>query len=205
MNQASSEAQSIESGKKSRRRRLLFIVALLFVIAITVALQLTYGLHPERLIELRTQLYWGAFLISIIGNATLIFPGAVLVMLSNLGILLYGSTGLYGPIIIGLVGGVGAAIGETTGYVAGYSGREIVERRRMYGRVEGWLRKWGGPAIFLFALMPFVFDLIGIAAGILRFPFWKFLLLCGLGRTILYTVFVTLAALGWKAILPFFG
>ncbi len=205
MNQASSEAQSIESGKKSRWRRLLFIVALLLVIAITVALQLTYGLHPEKLIELRTQLYWGAFLISIIGNATLIFPGAVLVMLSNLGILLYGSTGLYGPIIIGLVGGVGAAIGETTGYVAGYSGREIVARGKMYGRVEKWLRKWGAPAIFLFALMPFVFDLIGIAAGILRFPFWKFLLLCGLGRTILYTVFVTLAALGWKAILPFFG
>jgi membrane protein DedA with SNARE-associated domain len=205
MNQASSEAQSIKSGKISRRRRLLFIVALLLVIAITVALQLTYGLHPERLIELRTQLYWGAFLISIIGNATLIFPGAVLVMLSNLGILLYGSTGLYGPIIIGLVGGVGAAIGETTGYVAGYSGREIVARGKMYGRVEKWLRRWGAPAIFLFALMPVVFDLIGIAAGILRFPFWKFLLLCGLGRTILYTVFVTLAALGWKAILPFFG
>jgi membrane protein DedA with SNARE-associated domain len=205
MNQASSEAQSIKSGKISRRRRLLFIVALLLVIAITVALQLTYGLHPERLIELRTQLYWGAFLISIIGNATLIFPGAVLVMLSNLGILLYGSTGLYGPIIIGLVGGVGAAIGETTGYVAGYSGREIVARGKMYGRVERWLKKWGAPAIFLFALMPVVFDLIGIAAGILRFPFWKFLLLCGLGRTILYTVFVTLAALGWKAILPFFG
>lgn len=205
MNQASSEAQSIESGKKSRRRRLLFIVTLLLVIAITVALQLTYGLHPEKLIELRTQLYWGAFLISIIGNATLIFPGAVLVMLSNLGILLYGSTGLYGPIIIGLVGGVGAAIGETTGYVAGYSGREIVARGKMYGRVEKWLRRWGALAIFLFALMPVVFDLIGIAAGILRFPFWKFLLLCGLGRTILYTVFVTLAALGWKAILPFFG
>ena len=205
MNQASSEAQSIESGKKSRWRRLLFIVALLLVIAITVALQLTYGLHPEKLIELRIHLYWGVFLISIIGNATLIFPGAVLVILSNLGILLYSSTGLYGPIMIGLVGGVGAAIGEITGYVAGYSGREIVERRRMYGRVEGLLRKWGAPAIFLFALMPFVFDLIGIAAGILRFPFWKFLLLCGLGRTILYTVFVTLAALGWKAILPFFG
>ncbi len=205
MNQASSEAQSIESGKKSRRRRLLFIVALLLVIAITVALQLTYGLHPEKLIGLRTHVYWGAFLISIIGNATLIFPGDVLVMLSNLGILLYGSTGLYGPIIIGLVGGVGAAIGETTGYVAGYSGREIVARGKMYGRVEKWLRRWGAPAIFLFALMPVVFDLIGIAAGILRFPFWKFLLLCGLGRTILYTVFVTLAALGWKAILPFFG
>jgi len=205
MNQKPVEAKSIEEGKKSARRRLIFVVTLLLVIAITVALQLVYGLHPERLKELKSHFYLGAFLISIIGNATIIFPGAVLVMLSNLGILLYSSTGLYGPIVVGLVGGIGAAIGEITGYVAGYSGREIVERRKMYGRVEGWLRKWGAPAIFLFSLIPFVFDLIGIAAGILRFPFWKFLLLCGLGRTILYTVFVTLAALGWKAILPFFG
>ncbi|MBL7126901.1 MAG: VTT domain-containing protein [Dehalococcoidales bacterium] len=205
MNQKPVEAKSIEEGKKSARRRLIFVVTLLLVIAITVALQLVYGLHPERLKELKSHFYLGAFLISIIGNATIIFPGAVLVMLSNLGILLYSSTGLYGPIVVGLVGGIGAAIGEITGYVAGYSGREIVERRKMYGRVEGWLRKWGAPAILLFSLIPFVFDLIGIAAGILRFPFWKFLLLCGLGRTILYTVFVTLAALGWKAILPFFG
>lgn len=205
MNQKPVEAKSIEEGKKSARRRLIFVVTLLLVIAITVALQLVYGLHPERLKELKSHFYLGAFLISIIGNATIIFPGAVLVMLSNLGILLYSSTGLYGPIVVGLVGGIGAAIGEITGYVAGYSGREIVERKKMYGRVEGWLRKWGAPAIFLFSLIPFVFDLIGIAAGILRFPFWKFLLLCGLGRTILYTVFVTLAALGWKAILPFFG
>ena len=199
------EVKSVEQVKKTRRRRFIFIIALLLVIAVTVTLQLVYGRHPERLTELRTHLYGGAFLISVIGNATIIFPGAVLVILSNLGILIYNGTGLYGPIIIGLVGGIGAAIGEATGYIAGYSGREIVERRKMYGRVEGWVTKWGAAAIFLFSLVPFVFDLVGIAAGILRFPFWKFILLCGAGRTILYIVFVTLAALGWKAILPLFG
>jgi len=199
------EAKSVESGKKTRRRRLIFIIALLLVIGVTVALHLIYGRDPEKLVELKRHFYWGAFLISIIGNATIIFPGAVLVILSNLGILIYDGTGLYGPIIIGLVGGIGAAIGETTGYIAGYSGREIVERRKMYGRVEGWVSKWGALAIFFFSLVPFVFDLVGIAAGIIRFPFWKFILLCGAGRTILYVVFVTLAALGWQAILPLFG
>ena len=205
MNQTLMEKQSVATVQKSKRRRFLFIIALLLVIAITVALQITYGRHPERLAEFRAHLYWGAFLISLIGNATIIFPGAVLLILSNLGIIIYSSAGLYGPIIIGLVGGVGAAIGETTGYIAGYSGREIVERRKMYGRVEGWVRRWGTLAIFIFSLIPFVFDLVGIAAGILRFPFWKFILFCGLGRTILYVVFVTLAALGWKALLPAFG
>jgi len=205
MNHTLMETQSVEPGKKSKRRRLLFIIALLLVIAVTVSLQLTYGRHPERLAELRAHFYWGAFLISLIGNATIIFPGAVLLILSNLGILLYSSTGLFGPIIVGLLGGVAAAIGETTGYIAGYSGWEIVARGKMYGRVERWVRRWGALAIFLFSLVPFVFDLVGIAAGILRFPFWKFVLFCGLGRTILYVVFVTLAALGWQALLPSFG
>jgi membrane protein YqaA with SNARE-associated domain len=199
------ETQSVEPVIKHRRRRLLFIIAFLLVIAVTVALQLTYGRNPERLVELRAHFYWGAFLISIIGNATIIFPGAVLVILSNLGILLYGSTGLYGPIIVGLLGGVGAAIGEITGYIAGYSGREIMARGKIYGRVEGWISKWGGWAILLFSMVPFAFDIVGIAAGIIRFTFWRFLFFCWLGRTILYIVFITLAALGWRALLPSLG
>jgi membrane protein DedA with SNARE-associated domain len=197
--------KSVEARRETRRRRFIFVVALLLVIAITVALQLVYGLHPEKLKELKAHLYLGAFLISLIGNATIIFPGAVLVILSNLGILLYSNTGLLGPIIVGLLGSVGAVIGETTGYIAGYSGREIVGRGKIYGQVKGWVRRWGALAIFVISLIPFVFDLVGIAAGILRFPFWRFMLFCWLGRVILYTVFVSLTAMGWKAILPFFG
>ena len=199
------ETKSAESIKKSRQRRLLFLVTLFLVIAVVVSLQLVYGRHPERLTELKAHFYWGAFLISLVGNATIIFPGAVLVILSNLGIIIYSSAGLIGPILVGIMGGVGAAVGETTGYIAGYSGREIVERRKMFVRIEEEVRKWGTLAIFLFSLVPFVFDLVGIAAGILRFPFWKFILICGLGRTILYVVLVTLAAMGWKAIFPFAG
>ncbi len=107
--------------------------------------------------------------------------------------------------LVGLLGGIAAAIGETTGYIAGYSGREIVARGKMYGRVERRVKRWGAIAILLFSMVPFVFDLVGIAAGILRFPFWRFMLFCGLGRIVLYVVFVTLAALGWRAILPFFS
>ncbi len=75
----------------------------------------------------------------------------------------------------------------------------------MYGRVEDWVRKWGALTIFIFSLVPFVFDLVGIAAGVLRFPFWKFLLLCWLGRTLLYVGFILLAAWGWEAVLPYLG
>ena len=184
------------------KKRFIPLLALLFVIAITVGIYLVYGRHPERLVELENYVYSGAFLISAIGNATIIFPGAVLLMLSNIGAALYPITGPLGPIIVGLAGGAGAAIGEITGYMAGYSGRGIAGKTKMYSRVEDWMRRWGAMTIFIFSLVPFVFDLAGIAAGVLRFPFWKFFLLCWLGRTLLYIGAALAGAWGWEAVLP---
>ncbi|MBA7689356.1 hypothetical protein ES703_97862 [subsurface metagenome] len=187
------------------KTRLVPILTIILVVAITVGIYLVYGRHPERLIELKNQVYWGAFLISVIGNATIILPGAVLLILSQIGIVLYPLTGPVGPIVVGLVGGAGAAIGEITGYLAGYSGRGIAEKSRIYNRLVGWVKKWGAPAIFVFSVVPLVFDLVGIAAGVLRVPFWKFMLACWLGRTLLYVIFVLAVAWGWEVMLPYFG
>ncbi len=102
-------------GKKRLKRVLIPVLTLVVVIAITVGIYLVFGRHPERLAELKNYAYWGAFLISLIGNATVILPGAVLPILSAIGIVLYPVTGPFGPIAIGLVGGIGAAMGEMTG------------------------------------------------------------------------------------------
>jgi len=187
------------------KRRLIPILTIILVIAITVGIYLVYGRHPERLIELKNYAYWGAFLISLIGNATIILPGAVLPILSTIGIVLYPVTGPVGPVIVGLVGGIAAAIGEITGYLVGYSGRGIVEKAKIYDRLAGWVKRWGAIAIFVFSVVPLVFDLVGIVAGVLRVPFWKFLLACWLGRTLLYVGVVLAAAWGWEAVLPYFG
>ena len=188
------------------KRRLIPILTIILVIAITVGIYLVYGRHPERLAELKNYAYWGAFLISLIGNATVILPGAVLPILSAIGIVLYPVTGAVGPVFVGLAGGIAAAIGEITGYMVGYSGRGIAERSKIYIQVESWMRRWGGVTVFILSLVPFFFDLIGIAAGVLRFPWWKFFLLCWLGRTLLYVGFISLAAMwGWEAALPYLG
>ncbi len=184
------------------RKNFIPLLTLFLVIAITVGI----FLYWERLAELKNYAYWGAFLISLIGNATVILPGAVLPILSAMGIVLYPATGPIGPIIVGLAGGIGAAMGEMTGYMVGYSGREIVKRSKIYRRVEGWMRRWGAVTIFVLSLVPFFFDLVGIAAGVLRFPPWKFFLLCWSGRTLLYVGFILLATIwGWETLLPYFG
>jgi len=187
------------------KKRVIPLLTLAFVIAITVGIFLIYGCHPERLAELKNYAYWGAFLISLIGNAAVILAAPVLPILSAIGVTLYPDTGPLGSIIVGLAGGVGAGIGEMTGYMLGYSGQGIVQRVNLYNRLVERLRRWGVLAIFILSIVPFFFDLVGIAAGVLRFPLWKFLLACWLGRTILYVGIVLAAAWGWETILPYFG
>jgi membrane protein DedA with SNARE-associated domain len=190
--------------KPNGKKKIIPILTLLVIIAISVTL-FFYGRHPEVVARLKDYGYLGAFLISLIGNATILLPGIVLPILSGLGIVFYPVTGLVGPVMVGVVGAAGAAIGEMVGYMVGYSGRGIVENNQLYDRLVNQVRRWGSLAIFILSLVPFFFDLVGIAAGVLRFPLWKFVLMCWLGRTILYTVFVVAAALGWEAALPYFG
>ena len=181
---------------KRLRKKLIPLLILLVVIAIWAGIFYFYQHYPGRFDELRGYGYLGAFLLSLLFNATVVLPMGAIGVVIALGAV------LPLPAVVGLAGGIGAAIGEITGYMAGYSGRGIARRSQMYSRVEGWVRRWGAIAIFIFSIVPFAFDLVGIAAGILRFPFWKFFLLCWLGRTILYIGAALAGAWGWEAVLP---
>ena len=181
------------------KKRLIPLLTLSLVIAISIVIFYFYRHYPGRVDELKAYGYLGAFLISLIFNATVILPAGNILVMSALGAVLPSAA------VVELAGGAGAAIGEISGYMAGYSGRGLAERSRLYSRVEGWVRRWGAIAIFIFSLVPFVFDLAGIAAGVLRFPFWRFLLVCWLGRTILYIVFAFAGAWGWEAVIRYLG
>ena len=127
-------------------------------------------------------------------------------ILASLAAALYQDAGLIGIVGVGLAGGAGAAIGETTGYMVGYSGRGIAQRSRLYARLVAWVGRWGAKAIFVFSLVPFFpFDLAGVAAGILRMPYWKFILVCWLGRTIMFFGVALAGAVGVEAVLGFPG
>jgi membrane protein YqaA with SNARE-associated domain len=129
--------------------------------------------------------YWGLkylaiFIISMTASATLVIPVPGLAITSLIAAV---SVSPWDPLWIGIASGIGATIGESTGYLLGYSGRMAIPDTKNYEKVVGWMQKWGNLAIFLLALIPNpLFDLAGIAAGILKFPMWKFILIGGLGR-----------------------
>jgi membrane protein DedA with SNARE-associated domain len=92
---------------------------------------------------------------------------------------------VFNPWLVGIVGGVGQALGELSGYLVGYSGHTLVDENPTYQRLVGWMRRHGMLTVFVLALIPNpIFDLGGIAAGALRFPVWKFLLSVTAGKVI---------------------
>lgn len=123
--------------------------------------------------------YPGVFLISLIGNATLILPAPSYAVVFAVG-------GALNPVAVGIVAGLGAALGELTAYLAGVGGRAVVKDRALYRRLENQMRSKGGVMIiFLLALIPNpAFDIGGIVAGTLRMPVWQFVLAAWAGKSI---------------------
>ena len=191
----SNNEQAKQVKEKRLKKNIISILTLLLVIAITVAL----FLYRDSVAELDNYGYLGAFLISLVANATIVLPMPGLLLLFALG-------AAFNPILVGLAGAAGGAIGEMSGYIAGYSGHRFARNNKMYARVEGWMRKWGTMTIFVFSLAPFLpFDVAGMVAGVLHFPIWKFLVACWFGKALLYIGMALAGAWGWEVILRYFS
>jgi len=149
-------------------------LALLLVVAISAAVFFL----SDQIERLKTLGYLGAFAIMLLGNATIILPAPGLAIVFALG-------SAFNPLIVGLAAGAGAALGELTGYLVGYSGRTVIENRALYQRFETWMKRYGFTALFVLAIIPNpFFDIAGLIAGALRFTWWRFLLVSWAGKTI---------------------
>jgi len=179
------------------KKRITALSGLILSLIIIGLVAFIYFRYPDFFERLKTYGYLGVFVISVFLNATLIIP------VSNMSVILAMGAALPLPWVVGLAGGLGAVIGEMTGYMAGRSGRNLIAKNKVYNRVEGWVKKRGWIAIFFLSAFPFVFDIVGIIAGALRMPLWKFALPCFLGRTATYIVVAYLGSVGFKAI-PWF-
>lgn len=127
--------------------------------------------------------YPGIFLISILANATILLPAPGIAIVFAMG-------GVFNPLIVGLVAGAGAAIGELSGYLAGFSGQGVAEHTKIYERINGWMQRYGMLTIFVLAAIPNpFFDLAGMSAGALKMPLQKFLIACVLGKIIKMWIF----------------
>jgi membrane protein YqaA with SNARE-associated domain len=91
----------------------------------------------------------------------------------------------FNPVLIALVASVAGALGEITGYYAGYFGKRIAQLENIpgYERLVGWMERHGPWGIFFISLQPvFPIDVAGLLAGVSKLPLWKFFLPCLAGK-----------------------
>ena len=183
LNTTSDDDKDTEAGREQQAKAVkrpflsrdlyLRILVLIVILGITACI----FVFRDRVANLAGYGYLGAFLISLLSSATIILPIPGLALIFALG-------DAYNPFLIGIAAGAGSALGEITGYMAGYSGQGVLKKSKTYLRMEHWMRRRGSVVIFVLAFVPNpIFDLAGAAAGVLRYPLWKFLLVCFLGKT----------------------
>lgn len=129
----------------------------------------------------------GIFLISVLGNATVVIPAPVI-----LSAFVGGS--VYNPILVGLVVALGATIGELTGFMAGLGGRVAITDHRHFKKVEHWMGRSGFLTLLILAAIPNpLFDLAGIFAGATNYSVKRFIVATFIGKSL---KFLTVALLG---------
>lgn len=135
--------------------------------------------------------YLGAFVLTLLSSATILIPSAALGTALKLG-----AAETLNPLLVGIISGIAAGIGESTGYIAGRSGAELarVQERPTYRRIAAWVERRGTLTVFVLAAIPLpLIDLAGLAAGATGMSFWRFELACLAGKI---TRFVPVALLG---------
>jgi membrane protein YqaA with SNARE-associated domain len=171
------------------------IAALLLAVAVTVLI----FFYRDRLADFSSYGYLGLFVVSIVGNATILLPAPSLAATFLAG-------GIFNPVLAGVVSGAGMAIGELSGYMAGYGGTAILDPRDLerFEKLQNWMRRHGFLTIFVLAVVPNpIFDLAGVAAGVLHFPLPRFLLACFLGKTVKGLAFALAGAQSLQSIEQF--
>jgi membrane protein DedA with SNARE-associated domain len=174
------------------RVNLFRFLALLLVILVSISLLSM----RDRIQELAGLGYPGIFLAALLSSATVLIPAPGLAIVFTMGSILH-------PLGVALAAGTGAALGELSGYVAGLSGRAVIERIDLYQRVKPQVMKYGPFAIFVLGAIPNpTFDLVGIAAGALKMPLWKFFLAVWAAQIVKMLIFAFAGSLSINWLIP---
>ncbi len=114
--------------------------------------------------------YPSAFLLGLIGAASIIIPIPVTVVLLGVA-----AARIFDPFFLALAFGLGAAVGELTGYAIGYVGRRVVSKKydRRLNAMLKIFDRYGMIAVFIFALTPLPDDLLFIPMGLVHYSLWK--------------------------------
>ena len=146
--------------------------------------------------------YPGIFFINLLSSGSIAIPAPALPVVFGMAAARVNGVPVFNPFWVGVVAAVGATLGELTGYLAGMSGKLVMEKVGIYKRLHDWTVKYGLIAIAVIAFIPNpFFDFAGIAAGTLRMGIAKFLSATFVGKLakMLLVAYGGAYSIGWIA------
>jgi len=157
----------------------------IFGIVATLLMAAAVVYYWEWVHDLGAYGYVGAFLISILGGATIIVPVPMLAVIFALGRVMEYSW------LVGLANGLGETVGAITIYMTGYGGGSALYYRThgrlhtAYVKMMGLMERRGWLILFVLAaiLNPFFYP-AALAAGALRFGVKRYILITCVGKII---------------------
>jgi uncharacterized membrane protein YdjX (TVP38/TMEM64 family) len=185
---SSPESSQTGAQQKKPKHKLLKISLIFFLILFTFLI----AINRDKLDVgwFRTLGYPGVFLMAALGSSTVLLPIPHLAFTFTMGAVL-------NPWLTGLSAGTGDALGEITGYMAGYAVEDIAGHSALYAKLERWMRRNGDLTIFVLSLFPVpFFDLAAMAGGIVGYPLWRFMLATWVGKTIKGVIAAWMGACG---------
>ncbi len=123
--------------------------------------------------------------------------------------------------LVGVISGLGAGIGGTLVYLAGRGGGKFFSKigflspstggkstftSRWTSRITNWAQRRGTIVVFIMSVVfnP-IFAPAAIAMGVIRFPLWKFFLMCWAGNTVKSLIIAYSGYFGFGALLHWLG
>jgi len=194
---------AMERLKQKRWLKMVLYVAILVGLSFGFYLLLQYlmtyfNISVERFASTAYLLVFG---VTLVFNAFILVPVVLHVSIMMAVAKMMMEVSPWGFVIVALVASVAGALGEITGYYAGYFGKRIVhlENAPGYDRLVGWMERYGPRGIFLISVQPVLpVDVAGLLAGASKLPVWKFLLPCWAGKFLKYLLACYLGPALWR-------
>src|SRR3989338_9668902 len=145
--------------------------------------------------------YLGVFIIGFIGTVSIILPTPAF-----LAVFVAGS--VLNPWLVGIIAGLGMAMGEVVGYGAGLIGKKVIEKKnkKWLKRAKVWFEKHGAFwIIILFSVSPLPDDIVGILAGMIKYDIKKFFLASLIGKIAMCMALAWGGFYGVQWVLSLFG
>ena len=200
------------TSESSRRKKYIAAVLLVATIGGSVAVAVFLIYHWEYVTQLEHEGYLGLFLISLLAGSPIPIPTPSMILTFTLGSLL-------NPVLVGIVSGLGNAIGYALIYTTGRGGVHLLPsfnvsdsgigrflRKIRMSRMLDAPNQTGVVAVFLLSIYPNpVLTPMVLGMGATRFSFTKFFLACWAGKTVMSMLLAFLGYFGLRSLLHFLG